>query len=246
MPNWIYNTLELVGPKEKINEFYANCQRQWENQTDRQNKAIDWFDGFLELPQEMPNDPELDLKPVSPDFVNDDSKQPAWYNFENNWYEYNLKHLGIKWSVNSLTQEPIGPLAINDQQSEFVLDFQTPWSPLNQNALQTLAAKYNVRLVLSSYDWDNNQSYCVQVATKDYYDYADEFFAMEDYPEAPPELEDENCPQAIIDQYDELYDQWRADKEAELQAELNELQVKLMTKFKHHQNKKHQNHSRSK
>lgn len=244
MPNWIYNTLEFVGPKEKIAEFYNTLQSQLKKQ-DPHQEQIDWYDGFLELPQTMPNDPELDLKPVSADFVNDDPEQPAWYNFKDNWCEYNLKHLGVKWAVNSLTQAPSAPITINDQQSEFVLDFQTPWGPLNARALQTLAQKYDARLVLSSYDWDNNQSYCVQVATKDYYDYADEFFAMDDYPEAPPELEDENCPQAIIDQYDELYDQWRADKDAELQAELNDLQTKLIAKFKRHQNKKTQNHNRS-
>lgn len=231
MPNWIHNTLELVGPKAKIDEFYNTLQAQLAKQDPEWGLTIEWYDGFFELPQEMPRG--YALMPVSPDYVNEKPQWPAWYNFNDNWKEYNCEFLGFKWSDSSLSQETKiePPLAIDAQQSQFTFSFETPWETFNRDALQILATKFNARLVLKSYDWNNN-NYCrAQIATHDFYRIAKKELVMDDGPIAPPEYEKDDCPQAIIDQYEAQREQWIKDKEAEIPAILDDLQKEVIKEY---------------
>lgn len=214
MPNWMINTLELVGPKPKITEFYNTLQAQLAKQDPQWGLSIEWYDGFFELPQEMPRG--YALMPVSPDYVNENPQWPDWYHFEDNWYKYNCEFLGFKWSDSDLAKDTKieAPLAIDEQQSKFTFSFETPWETFNRDALQILATKYNARLVLKSYDWNNNEYCCVQIATKDYYNIAEENQDMDDYPIDPNE-----------------YEQWCKSKEIELQVILDDLQKAVIKEF---------------
>lgn len=140
MPNWCQNRLELIGSKEKIQKIYQIIIKN-------SNESLNLLK-FIPLPKVAPdgfNRIDTSLQPIN------DENVPNWY--KTNWYSYNVHFFGTKW-INDidLTSSLKAPEQLNGNLYSLVLNFETAWSPLNQNFIQNFCQKFQVELQLTFYE----------------------------------------------------------------------------------------------
>jgi hypothetical protein len=112
MPNWCNNTFELVGPKEKIQEF-----EKFLNENDGKN----WFDFFAPCPQELQDVGNVSLTTGSPDHEQLIEK----YGYAD-WYSFAIGEWGCKWNcdANDWVVEDY-----DDKNLSINFWFDSPWGP---------------------------------------------------------------------------------------------------------------------
>lgn len=106
MPNWCYNTVEIVGPKENIDQFEKFL-------TDRSGE--DWFDYFLPTPVEL-NDTQ------SPNRDTVLAQQLIEKYGAIDWYDWNVNNWGTKWNCTANGFERTGEMSIK-------FSCETAWAP---------------------------------------------------------------------------------------------------------------------
>ena len=106
MPNWCYNTVEIVGPKENIDQFEKFL-------TDRSGE--DWFDYFLPTPVEL-NDTQ------SPNRDTVLAQQLIEKYGAIDWYDWNVNNWGTKWNCTANGFERTGEMSIK-------FTCETAWAP---------------------------------------------------------------------------------------------------------------------
>jgi hypothetical protein len=124
MPNWVYNTLDVIGKPEEVNEFinfmntgYTVKLSHYEGGEDGtalkeiikdyEHKSIFNFHALLPIP----TDPKL----------YDDQKLEDGL-FIQPWYNWNIANWGTKWNARDISLERMG-------EGEAVYNFSTAWSP---------------------------------------------------------------------------------------------------------------------
>ena len=106
MPNWCYNTVEIVGPKENIDQFEKFL-------TDRSGE--DWFDYFLPTPVELNGVTSPNRDAVSAENLR--LKYGA-----TDWYDWNIANWGTKWNTTANGIERTGEMTIR-------FSCETAWAP---------------------------------------------------------------------------------------------------------------------
>ena len=76
MPNWCNNTIDLKGPKNKINKLWKSANKE----------------GFLQAMYPMPKELEDTTSPARPD----GEPQPL-VDGHDNWYDWRVNNWATKW-----------------------------------------------------------------------------------------------------------------------------------------------------
>lgn len=109
MPNWCNNTFEVVGPKEKIQEFKTFLDEK---------DGKDWFDFFLPCPQEL-----KDVGNVSFDHTNEQLVEKYGYA---DWYSWSVDNWGCKWNCDANDWEVS---EYSEDEESLTFWFDSPWGP---------------------------------------------------------------------------------------------------------------------
>lgn len=80
MPNWCNNTIDLKGPKNKINKLWKSANKE----------------GFLQAMYPMPKELEDTTSPARPD----GEPQPL-VDGHDNWYDWRVNNWATKWDVDT-------------------------------------------------------------------------------------------------------------------------------------------------
>jgi hypothetical protein len=143
MPNWVYNTLTIQGPKEqvdfikdKLNAPYTKSFDQWNMETKEMefkeysfsNPVFAFHNIHNHLQDGISNEEYLNQS---------DHKQPlaeALMFKGNNWYDWNVRNWGTKWDVAVSNDEKYPDTELLEYKSEgednwVVYKFNTAWSP---------------------------------------------------------------------------------------------------------------------
>ena len=90
MPNWCMNSVTFRGPRHKIQDFESFLEK---------NEGKDWFDFFIQPPQEV---------------IDDGSARYAW----------NIENYGCKWNCDVLDG-----WQVDQATDEISFSFDSPWAP---------------------------------------------------------------------------------------------------------------------
>ena len=153
MPNWVYNTLTIQGPKEqvdfikgKLNEPFTKKHDSWNMQTRQMeivetlypNPVFAFHNIYNHIQDGISEEEYLKQK---------DHKQPLAEALEfkgNHWYDWNVRNWGTKWdvAVSHDDEYPDTELLEHTSSGEdqwVVYKFNTAWSPPSE-AMEKLSA----------------------------------------------------------------------------------------------------------
>jgi len=143
MPNWVYNNLSVIGPKDEVDRFLEQAGRPYEvryrdygsdEQVTRTHESVFSFWNFV-----RPEDDRLDDY-----FSTADGSAPA-----DNWYAWNINHWGTKWDANDADAERLG-------DDHAVVRFSTAWSPPEP---AILAASTQFPALTLTLEWEEEQGF---------------------------------------------------------------------------------------
>ncbi len=109
MPNWCSNTFELIGPKEKIQEFEKFLD---------DNNGKDWFNFFAPCPDELKNVGDVNFHQEP------NEKLIEKYGYAD-WYSFGIGEWGCKWNCDAQDWQV-------DEHADFLIIkfwFDSPWGP---------------------------------------------------------------------------------------------------------------------
>lgn len=146
MPNWVYNTLTIQGPKDqvdyikdKLNTPYTRTHDQWNTETQEMELVEYTYDkpvfSFWNIIR--PADEILDVYALQ----KDPNADPAKMFGGNNWYDWNVRNWGTKWDVAVSNDEKWPDTVLHEYKSDgednwLVYSFNTAWSPAEPAMLE--------------------------------------------------------------------------------------------------------------
>lgn len=145
MADWVRNKLIINGSTKAIKRLFNAME---DALTKQQIDLLNWFKLPENAPQEyaaLPSDFKAD-----PDLKD----WPHWY--QAHWYDYNVKHFGCKWTNLELISYQL-------EQRRLVIEFNSPWSPLNEDCLNNLSLHYRVNVENHYYDCDAYRYYGITI-----------------------------------------------------------------------------------
>ena len=132
MPNWCNNTIEIIGAKEKINQFVSFLE---------ENNGKDWFNHFLPCPQEL-----LSVGDVSLTEPGDQILKEKYGHSD--WYSWCIENWGCKWNCDA--QDWMKVENTNADEASVTFWFDSPWGPpiqlyesIEANSELTVIASYH-------------------------------------------------------------------------------------------------------
>ena len=108
MPNWCNNSIEIKGPKDKLEKLWQGATAEGED------------GGLLNSMVQMPSELNGTTSPTPPD-----SEQPMVDGVDN-WYDWRVKNWGCKWDVGT---EGLEYVDNGDGTAEITGWFDSPWGP---------------------------------------------------------------------------------------------------------------------
>jgi len=152
MPNWVFNTLTIQGPKDQIDSIKDRLNRpysrlykhSWNMETkEYEDKVITYSNPlfcFWNIVSPAPEimDEYVEQSPRTKSSLDD---MPAWHKeieeigrVSNDWYNWNCRNWGTKWDVAVHDGEEYSDTVLHEHKSEgedqwLVYGFNTAWSP---------------------------------------------------------------------------------------------------------------------
>ena len=143
MPNWVYNTLTIQGPKEQVDSIKDRLNKPYKKTFENWNMQSQQME-FKEYEFANPIFAFHNIYNHIEDGVSDeiyhkqpDHKQPleeALMFKGNCWYDWNVRNWGTKWDVAVSNDDKYPDTVLHEHKSEgedqwLVYGFQTAWSP---------------------------------------------------------------------------------------------------------------------
>jgi len=146
MPNWVFNYLDISGPKQEIenvkkqlNQTFTREHHQWNATSGQMEKGIQTYSNpvFAFWNIIKPNNLEA-YYGEQPQYDKDKG-----ITFESDhWYDWNVRNWGTKWDVAVEDDEKYPDTSMTaDDEGYIAYRFNTAWSPPVQ-ALEALSAQY--------------------------------------------------------------------------------------------------------
>lgn len=174
MPNWVFNSLTIQGPKEQVDGIKERLNSPFSEQHDRWNmetqqmeisettysNPVFAFHNIYNHKQDGVSDEAYIQQPARAEV---DSNHPDWWkktmelaNVDNSWYSWNNRNWGTKWDVavsddNEYPDTELLEHVSNGEDQWVVYKFQTAWSP-PMPAIEKLSALVPNCVVTLSYE----------------------------------------------------------------------------------------------
>ena len=156
MPNWVFNTLSISGPKEQIsalkeqlNKPFTKVHDHWNSETGKMElKEFSYSKpifAFQNIYNHIDDGVSEDIYRGQPDH----SKDPLDFS-GNDWYNWNVRNWGTKWDVAVQDDDKYPDTYIVDEGDTIIAyHFNTAWSPPTE-VIAVLSAQYpNCEMSLS-------------------------------------------------------------------------------------------------
>ena len=143
MPNWVFNTLTIQGPKEQVdsikdrlNKPYKKTFENWNMQSHQMEfKEYEFSNpifAFHNIYNHIEDGVSDEIYHKQSDNTAPIEEQLMFKN--NNWYDWNVRNWGTKWDVAVNNDDKYPDTALHEHKSEgedqwLVYGFQTAWSP---------------------------------------------------------------------------------------------------------------------
>ena len=137
MPNWVYNTLTIQGPKDQVDNIKKRLNTPFQRESENWNMETQQmeFQDYL-----YPNPVFSFWNIIQPTDLEtyrlqrDPNEDPNIMFSGNNWYDWNVRNWGTKWDVAVSWDEEYPDTQIYEYKSEgedhwVVYGFNTAWSP---------------------------------------------------------------------------------------------------------------------
>jgi len=143
MPNWVFNTLTIQGPKEQVdsikdrlNKPYKKTFENWNMQSHQMEfKEYEFSNpifAFHNIYNHIEDGVSDEVYHKQSDHTLPIEEQLMFK--ENNWYDWNVRNWGTKWDVAVNNDDKYPDTVLHEHKSEgedqwLVYGFQTAWSP---------------------------------------------------------------------------------------------------------------------
>jgi hypothetical protein len=137
MPNWVYNTLTIQGPKDqvdsikdKLNSPFTREMENWNMDTMSMEFNTYTYDNPVLAFWNISRPTDLETYKLQ----SDPNEDKTVLFSGNNWYDWNVRNWGTKWDVAVSNDEQYPDTQIYEYKSEgddhwVVYGFNTAWSP---------------------------------------------------------------------------------------------------------------------
>jgi len=150
MPNWVYNSLNIIGDKEQITRLVAQVSAPYTT------KGSEWVDGKIITVDAVVTDQDFSFWNIS----RPEGEYLDKYNESMGggthatpfWYEWNNTHWNTKWEACDAMSE----LTHGEKESNASYHFQTAWSPPTI-VLAKLAEQYPT--LKMTFFWEEEQGF---------------------------------------------------------------------------------------
>jgi hypothetical protein len=152
MPNWVYNTLTIQGPKsevdmikEKLNQPFTVMHDSWNMKTKEMEITESIYSApvfaFWNIHSPLEDGITMEEYVKQPNRLGGDMKDPDWFAKEiahaktqKDWYNWNTSNWGTKWDVAVVDGNEYSDTEILEEISEgddnyVVYKYNTAWSP---------------------------------------------------------------------------------------------------------------------
>ena len=150
MPNWVFNTLTIQGPKKQIdyikyrlNEPFTKMHDSWNMETQELESVEYTFDNpvFAFWNIIRPTDLETYALQKDPKSQSDALNGKILFDGDN-WYDWNVRNWGTKWDVAvSWDEEYPETELMEESETSLAYRFNTAWSP-PEPAIAKLSEQY--------------------------------------------------------------------------------------------------------
>jgi hypothetical protein len=154
MPNWCFNTTEVLGPEKDVRELLRLAQQpQYEIEGEDLDGEIKVWETPFSMNGVIPMPSHLLHKKTS---LGSDGEfkdaiagnQDVEYS---GWYHWRLAHWGTKWDLNPDTTQ-VDPLIVQDDNASFEMAYDTAWSPVCDFWLQVSKKFPSLRIDVRYYE----------------------------------------------------------------------------------------------
>ena len=139
MPNWVFNTLTIQGPKKQIdyikyrlNEPFTKMHDSWNMETQELESVEYTYDNPVFSFWNIIRPTDLETYALQKDPNADPNK---WFSGDN-WYDWNVRNWGTKWDVAVSNDEEYPDTELlehvshdHDDDHWLIYKFNTAWSP---------------------------------------------------------------------------------------------------------------------
>jgi hypothetical protein len=152
MPNWVYNTLTIQGPKsevdmikDRLNKPFTVMHDNWNMKTNTMEITESVYSApvfaFWNIHSPLDDGITMEEYVQQPNRLGVDTKDPAWFAKEvahaktqKDWYNWNTSNWGTKWDVAVVDGNEYSDTEILEEISEgddnyVVYKYNTAWSP---------------------------------------------------------------------------------------------------------------------
>ena len=152
MPNWVYNTLTIQGPKididyikDKLNTPYTVLHDSWNTKTGEMEITESTYSApvfaFWNIHSPLEDGITMEEYVKQPKRAGTDMKDPDWFSKEiehaktqSDWYNWNTSNWGTKWDVGVSNGEEYPDTELLEHKSEgddnwLIYKYNTAWSP---------------------------------------------------------------------------------------------------------------------
>ena len=158
MPNWVFNTLTIQGPKKQIdyikyrlNEPFTKMHDTWNMETQELESVEYTYDNPVFSFWNIIRPTDLETYALQ----KDPNEDPKVLFSGNNWYDWNVRNWGTKWDVAVSNDDEYPDTymeeADNGENKVVYYNFNTAWS-VPAPALKKLSAQYPTLLFTLSYE----------------------------------------------------------------------------------------------
>jgi hypothetical protein len=141
MPNWVYNTLTIQGPKEqvdsikdKLNAPYKKTFENWNMQSQQMEFKEYEFSNPVFAFHNIYNHLQDGISDETYHLQKDPNENSEYMFSGNNWYSWNVRNWGTKWDVAVHNDDKYPDTSLlehmsNGEDQWVVYSFNTAWSP---------------------------------------------------------------------------------------------------------------------
>ena len=126
MPNWVFNNLTVSGDAAELDVFKHEMAEPYQTRHFEfvRNDATDSLDS---IQMEQTHESVFSFwNAIAPE-------DTEWYFKDGAWYEWNIKHWGVKWDASNAY--------LTEEDGKLIYDFDSPWA-IPEQALLAISAKY--------------------------------------------------------------------------------------------------------